>query len=387
MSDTVTIRAADGTEYAYALDRVLDGLVSALSAGHVDAAVSLYAQIREDIAFQLINKTQAHPEIFRQVANLFFQARDFSRAGYCCEHLDEPAKAAELYERGDDFSAAAQMYAAAGHTKKAAEMFEKAGSLVEAAKLFLLLGADDGDDNVVRAAMCFEKAGRIYDAAVAWMKAERLEKALGLFLSIDEDSPEKKHADAHAKDLQQRLSLKRANTGQMLAVGPAAVDIGGGVVLDAHSPSVTMMEGFEALRRVPLFGQLSLAELKTIYHLCQVTDVAFGEKLVEAGKPSPALWIVLNAIVDVRGAGGRDVARLQAGDHLGEMGLFDDAVSGVEVVVAAPGRALRLNKVGFRDAMAANDAFATRIYRVLFSTMRDRLRETTDLLLAERHTS
>ncbi len=378
MSDTVTIRAADGTEYAYALDRVLEGLISALRAGHVDAAVTLYAQIREDVAFQLINKTQADTEVFRQVANLFFQARDFARAGYCCEQLDEPQKAAQLYERGGDFSAAAQMYARAGETKKAAEMFEKAGSLSDAAKLFLMVG---GEDNVVRAAMCFEKAGRTFDAACAWEDAERLEKALGLFLSIDEDSPEKKHADAHAKALQGRLSLKRAQTGQMLAVGPDVVDIGGGVVNDAHSPSVTMMEGFEALRRVPLFGELSLAELKTVYHLCQVTDVAFGQKLVEAGHASPALWIVLNAVVDVRGAGGRDVARLNAGDHLGEMGLFDDAPSGVDVVVAAPGRVLRLDKIGFRDAMAANDAFAVRVHKVLFLTMRDRLRETTDRLL------
>ena len=48
------------------------------------------------------------------MANLFFRARDFSRAAYCCEHLEEPIKAAQLYERCDDWPQAAQMYAAAG---------------------------------------------------------------------------------------------------------------------------------------------------------------------------------------------------------------------------------------------------------------------------------
>ena len=45
MSDTVTIRGPDGAEYSYTLDRVLDGLIQTLTAGRVDAAVALYAQI------------------------------------------------------------------------------------------------------------------------------------------------------------------------------------------------------------------------------------------------------------------------------------------------------------------------------------------------------
>lgn len=379
MSDTVTIRGPDGAEYSYTLDRVLDGLIQTLTAGRVDAAVALYAQIREDVAFQLIGRTQGNTEVFRQVANLFFQARDYQRAGYCCEQLDEPAKAAALYERADDFAAAAQMYAAIGDSKKAADMFEKAGSLIEAATLHLQLHQGGGVDHAVRAAMCFERAGRLYDAAMAWEKAERIEKALSIYHGIADDSPEKKHAERQAKELEARLGLKRAQTGQMMAVGGVDLAVGGSGA-DGHR--VTMMEGFESLRRVPLFQELSLTELKSVYHLCDVVDLTFGARLIEAGQPSPALWVLLTAIVDVRGAGGRDVARLAAGAHVGEMGLFDDAASGVDVVVAAPGRALRLDKVGFLNVMAANDALALRIHRVLFHAMRDRLRATTDRYLS-----
>jgi CRP-like cAMP-binding protein len=64
------------------------------------------------------------------------------------------------------------------------------------------------------------------------------------------------------------------------------------------------------------------------------------------------------------------------------MGLFDDAAAGVDVVVVQPGRTLRLQKAGFSNLMAANDALALRIHRVLFRTMRDRLRSTTDRYLA-----
>lgn len=378
MSDTVTIRGADGADYAYSLDRVLDGLITTIASGRVDEAARLYAQIREDIAYQLISRTQGNVDVFRQVTNLFFRARDYARAAYCCEQLDEHHKAAELYERADDHAHAAQMYAIAGDTLKAAEMFEKAGSLVEAAKLHLHL---PGADHAVRAAMCFEKANRTFDAAQAWEKAGRPEKALGLYQAVDDDSPDKKVAIKLAAAIDEQLGLQRARTGQF----PAVVDIpiGGGHVEGAPQQRVTMMDGFEQLAQLPLFADVALHDLKTLYHLCELVDLPFGAKMIGAGTSSPALWVLLSGTVDVRG-GQREIARLQAGAHVGEMGLFDDAPSAVDVVVAAPGRALRLDKRGFREALATNDALAVRIHRALFRTLRDRLRQTTEQLLSER---
>jgi hypothetical protein len=389
MSDTVTIRGADGADYAYTLNRVLDSLIQTLMAGRFDAAVTLYAQIREDVAFQLIGRTQGNVELFRLVANLLFQARDYQRAGYCCEQLDEPGKAAALYERADDFAAAAQMYATTGDSAKAAEMFEKAGSLVDAAKLHLHLhGQQGGVDHAVRAAMCFERAGRLLDAAMAWENADRMEKALSLYHAIDDDSPEKKHAKRQIMGLEARLALTRAPGALTAELGAVDVDdlATGGDGRDGPGGGaghrVTMMEGFEFLRQLPLFVDVSLTDLKSIYHLCDVVDVPAGARLIEAGQPSPALWVLLTAVVAVRGAGGRDVARLAAGAPVGDMGLFDDAAAGVDVVVVQPGRTLRLQKAGFSNLMAANDALALRIHRVLFRTMRDRLRSTTDRYLA-----
>ena len=377
MSETVTITGADGAHHFYTLDRVLQGLIQTLAAGRVEEAASLYAQVREDIAFQLIGKTQGNDDVFRQVANLFFRARDYERAAYCCEHLDETDKAAELYEKAGNHAAAAQMFAASGAVPKAAEMFEKAGSPLEAARLYQRL---DGEDAQVRAAVCFERANRVFDAAQCYEKAGRLEKAMGLYAAIDDDSPDKKQADRLLKGLEEKAPLERARTGMMQAVDGGAIDIGGGAVTDARE-RITMMEGFEALSSMNLFAELTLTELKAIYHLCTVVDAPFGARLVQAGHPSEALWVLLGATVDVRGQGGRDVARLEPGAHVGEMGLFDDQAAGVDVIVAAPGRILRLDKKGFRDAMAADDTLAIRIYRVLFTTLRDRLRHTTDQLL------
>lgn len=388
MSETVTIRGADGGEFFYTLERVVQGLIQTLASGRVDEAADLYSRIREDIAFQLIAKTQGNPEVFQQVANLFYRARDYQRAAYCCEQLDEQEKAAQLYERASDPTAAAQCYAAAGQKLKAAEMFEKAGNLVEAAKLYLL---EQTPEAAVRGAMCFEKAQRPFDAAQAWEKAGKDEKALALYAAVEDDSPDKKMATRLAKELLERSKLKRAATGQIpafvdvtggAAVGADVASMGGGTIDDDGRNRVTLMEGFDFFGRLPLFSELSLAELKAIYHLCDVVRVPFGDKLVEAGQASSALWVILDGSVDVRGTSGRDVARLETGAHVGEMGLFDDAPAGVDVIAATAVRALRLDKRGFRDLMAGNDAFAVRVWRVLFLTLRDRLRATTDRLAA-----
>ncbi len=391
MSETVTIRGADGGEFFYTLDRVVQGLIQTLASGRVDEAAELYSRVREDIAFQLIAKTQGHPEVFQQVANLFYRSRDYQRAAYCCEQLDEQEKAAQLYEKANDPTAAAQCYATAGQRLKAAEMFEKGGNLVEAAGLYMM---ESTPESAVRAAMCFEKAQRPFDAAQAWEKAGKTEKALALYHAVDDKSPDKKVAARLAKELLDSSNLRRAGTGEVPAFaagGGALVDSGvvaalaaisGGVVDDDGKNRVTMMEGFDSFGRLPLFSELSLAELKTIYHLCDVVSLPFGDKLVEAGAPAAALWVILEGAVDVRSTSGRDIARLAVGAHVGEMGLFDESPAGVDVVAAAPVRALRLDKRGFRDVMASNDAFAVRVWRVLFMTLRDRLRATTDRLAA-----
>jgi tetratricopeptide (TPR) repeat protein len=386
MSETVTIRGADGAEFFYTLDRILEGLITALAAGRVDEAVDLYSRCREDIGFQLISRVQGKGEVFRQVANMFFRARDFQRAAYCCEHLEEPAKAAALYEQADDPAAAAQMYAAAGSPLKAAEMFAKAGNNLEAARLYQHSGEH------LRAALCFEKARRPFDAAQAYEKAGRPEKAVELFQAVDDDSPDKKMAGKLAKELLERSSLQRAHTGQIAAVAvsaagavvPAApIAVGGGELDDEGKNRVTMMEGFDFLHRLPLFAELSLPELKGLYHLCDVVPFSFGDKLVDAKGPAPALFILLEGVVDVRGGKhGAAIARLGAGSHVGEMSLFDDAPAGVDVVAAAPGRALRLNRQGFAEVLRTSDSLGVRVYRVLFRTVAERLRETTRRLEA-----
>jgi tetratricopeptide (TPR) repeat protein len=413
MTETVTITGADGGEFFYDLERVLASMLQMLKANHVDEAADLYARIRDDVSYQLIARAQGDTDTFRRLANLFFRARDFARAAYCCEYLEEPKKAASLYEQAGDFAAAAQMFATAGDVPRAAEMFERAGSLVDAARMYVNVAAPDA---LLRAAACYERAGRLFDAAQCYERVGRPEQALALYSSIDVDSPDKKVAQKLARALVDRLGNRAASpvsplpalssptspSGAELPLqetesdvgprpamptaaqtrGPQPVLFGASPTVDVASRAVTMMEGFDALKALPLLSALSLPELKAVHHLCTVVSLSPQELLIEAGAAAPALWVVLDGELSVSVPSGADVARVGRGGHVGEMGLFDDAPASVDVVVAVAGRALRLDRRGLRDMIAANDALAARVYRVLFTTMRDRLRATTDRIAA-----
>jgi tetratricopeptide (TPR) repeat protein len=422
VTDTVTIKgkAPGEADFFYTLDRVLGGLLAALKAGRIDEAVDVYSRCREDIGYQIISRAQNDPELFKQVANLFFRARDFARAAYCCENMEEHAKAAALYERCDDFAHAAQMYAAAGDRTKAAEMFEKDGNLQEAARLFRDLGEH------MRSASCFERAGKHFDAATAWQRAGKLEKAIEVLNLVDEDSPDRKVANKVIKELMAQANLKRSQTGQIAAVNPEAaapptpsqsapitqsarnsddttqgdtpsqvktlvqaapvsfppvapepILVGGGQIGESGKGIVTVMEGFELLKDLPLFADLSLSELKGIYHLCDIKNAPAGLTLIAAGQPAPALFVVMSGEIEVKTPSGDHVTMLGIGQHAGEMSLVDDGPATVDVVTASACRVLRLDKRGFRDALAGNDGLSLRVMRVFLRVLTERLRETT----------
>lgn len=372
-SETITIRGRPGEQdFFYTLDRVLQAIVQLLGQARIDEAVDIYMRCREDVGFQLIGKAQGDPTLFQQVANLFYRARDYARAAYCCEQLDEPAKAAALYERCDDFAAAANMYAAAGDKLKAAEMFEKTSAWVDAARLY----KEGGDP--LRAASAFERGGRKFEAGRLFKQAGKPERAVQMLQSLDANDPDKAAADAMLKEI-----LASRREAQPVGPGPLTMrEMPAVTTPSAPAPVVvTVMEGFDLLKRLPLFEELSLGELKEIYHLCVVADLPPRSPLIMAGVPAEALFILLDGAVEVRNPGDpKPLATLGPGAFVGEMSLIDDGAASADVVTTTPVRVLRLERDGFRRVLAAQEHTANRIYKVFLQVLVGRLRDTTSKL-------
>lgn len=373
-SETITIRGRPGEQdFFYTLDRVLQAIVQLLGQGRIEEAVDIYMRCREDVGFQLIAKAQGDGVLFQQVANLFYRARDFQRAAYCCEQLDEPQKAATLYERCDDFAAAANMYAAAGNKAKAAEMFEKTSAWTDAARLYVEAG------ETLRAASAYERAGRRFEAGRLYLSGGKPERALQLLQTVEANSPDKPAADEMVRAV--LASRKQAPSG---APGPITLREMPAVDPSASAPApvvVTVMEGFDLLKRLPLFEELSLAELKEIYHLCVVADLPPRTPLIMAGVPAEALFVLLDGKVEVRNPGDpKPLAALGAGAHVGEMSLIDDGPASADVVTTTATRVLRLERDGFRRILQTHEHTANRIYKVFLQSLVARLRDTTSKL-------
>lgn len=142
---------------------------------------------------------------------------------------------------------------------------------------------------------------------------------------------------------------------------------------------VTRMEGYEVLKKLPIFADLSLDEMKAFFGICEQAVFKPGEVLIEQGKEGQGLVIVREGSLRVtKLENGREVvlATLPAGNFVGEMSLVDDAPTSARVVAAEPVKALRIRRDRFQQFMFANDRIALRVYRAFLQTLTARLRDT-----------
>ena len=90
----------------------------------------------------------------------------------------------------------------------------------------------------------------------------------------------------------------------------------------------TIVSNLELIRRVPLFSMLTAQQAASVAQAVVKRRFKRGEAIVEQGKKSNALTILLTgrARVISSDSRGREVilATLRPGDYVGEMSLIDD---------------------------------------------------------------
>ena len=91
---------------------------------------------------------------------------------------------------------------------------------------------------------------------------------------------------------------------------------------------MSMLSNLDLIRRVPLFSLLTVEQAQSIADSVVKRRFRRGELVVEQGRKSNALFILLNgrARVLTSDSRGREVilAVLEAGDYVGEMSLIDN---------------------------------------------------------------
>ena len=149
---------------------------------------------------------------------------------------------------------------------------------------------------------------------------------------------------------------------------------------------MSMLSNLDLIRRVPLFSMLTNEQARAVADGVVKRRYRRGELVVEQGKKSNALFIMLNGRARVLTADsrGREVilAVLEAGDYVGEMSLIDDAPRSASVITLEPCEFMAVSKEAFKAMLVQSPEVTMAVMRGLVRRLReaDKKIETLALL-------
>ena len=150
---------------------------------------------------------------------------------------------------------------------------------------------------------------------------------------------------------------------------------------------MSMLSNLDLIRRVPLFSLLTNDQAQAIADSIVKRRFRRGEIIVEHGRKSNALYILLNgrARVLTSDSRGREVilAVLQPGDYVGEMSLIDNQPHSATVRAEVQTDMLILGRAEFARCLPENSSLSYAILRGLVTRLRQADRQIESLALLD----
>jgi CRP/FNR family transcriptional regulator, cyclic AMP receptor protein len=131
-----------------------------------------------------------------------------------------------------------------------------------------------------------------------------------------------------------------------------------------------------------ILGELNDEDLEWLIRVGEKKNMAPQEVLIQEGKAIDALYIVVEGAfsIQIQAAGNKEVARVGAGEVLGEMSYVDSRPPSATVVAAEKSLVLAIPRDLLSEKLKEDMGFAAHFYRALSIFMADRLRTTTSQL-------
>ena len=149
----------------------------------------------------------------------------------------------------------------------------------------------------------------------------------------------------------------------------------------------TMVSNLELIRRVPLFSMLTASQAESVATAVVKSRFKRGESIVEQGKKSNSLAIILTgrARVVTTNQRGREVilATMKPGDYIGEMSLIDDEPHSATVRAEVQTDALILGRLEFARCLPENSSMAYAVMKGLVQRLRHADRKIESLALMD----
>ena len=129
-----------------------------------------------------------------------------------------------------------------------------------------------------------------------------------------------------------------------------------------------------------VFGQLTDDDVVWLTEEGEAKKLAPGARLIEEGTAIRCLYFLLDgeARVTKAGNGQTDVARLRAGDMIGEMSFIDASLPSASVTTSVDSTVMEISRHTLEHKLQADSGFASRFFRALAMLLSDRLRQTMD---------
>lgn len=364
-----------------------------------------------------------------RAARLHEEEGDLAAAGHCHERAGNMEKAARAYDAGGLAEKAIPLYEELGEKAAHADCLLRAGRPYAAAKLFrelknvrgeieaLRLVATDAQERgaaVKRLADLLVARNRTAEATQVLAEALRENATAGRDLELNERLLalfEKQGRPEHAERMRQRVARLRkpgaapeAKGARAPAGGPdeqqstvirpvpkrAAAPLppaphtplagNAPVKLEtdpAHELAQLPEEGYAFLKSIPLFGRLSLADMKDLYRAMSEVTFNPGQVLTEVGVEGPGLFVIVEGTAEVLalGAGGaRHLNSLGPGDFVGEISLISRSLTSARVIASTWTRALAVDRTRFDYFLYSHPGAAVRIYRLFCERLAERVR-------------
>ncbi len=149
----------------------------------------------------------------------------------------------------------------------------------------------------------------------------------------------------------------------------------------------TMVSNLELIRRVPLFSMLTAVQAESVAGAVIKRRYKRGEAIVEQGKQSNALSIILTgrARVVTTDARGREVilATLHPGDYIGEMSLIDNEPHSATVRAEVQTDVLVVGRLEFARCLPESSSMAYAVLKGLVQRLRQADRKIESLALMD----
>jgi len=174
--------------------------------------------------------------------------------------------------------------------------------------------------------------------------------------------------------LESQLILRVRSDPDALVRETAARSLNGGLVMETL-PTLSTLERILFLRRVPLFADLSPAELKQVALIASEFSFSQSELLARQGEAGDEMYIILEGEIEVSvdgPAGRREVlARRGPGECVGEMSIISREPRMASLTAASDLRILRIAQKEFEGILRERPQTGLAVMRVLIKRLKE----------------